>query len=447
MPTNILLQVQANEAATADHRKNVVAIKDSRDLDKARLVLLKLYPRAPLDSAELILKHGYFKGSGRVGRTSTLSDEEKMKLAASAHVRHKLTDYDLLLRERKMKAGKEGRKKNFREEVRREISGEVRRIIKSWGPLGDNTAQLAPTKSVTPAFSAKGLSIRPEKVKQLQRKSHNGGRQNQREPAPRGFKKSNLRNDSTSEVAITSSDELETASEQNKQGPSPLHGLPARLISDTCKSQRGHLHRASKRYAYVQEDWIDDDSASAVSENSGSDSGASEDFQWKDKALNSPRVYGKELKAIQEISNRLNSQHTPSPGRVTRESLKKLTAGSSPIVVSESVIMSQGRRVSKENCAAVEAYKPPELHTKLRLKSKAHRRAEAARAALAEERVALRNNPQDAERIRKAIRRCRRWVGRAELKAKKASRNLERRGRLIEAGAKLVSEDDDFDIL
>lgn len=264
---------------------------------------------------------------------------------------------------------------------------------------------------------------------------------------PEGLKKSNLRNDSTSEIAITSSDELETASKQHKPGPSPPTGHSAQLISGKCKSRRGHLHRASKRYAYVQEDWIDDGSVSAVSEDSESDSGASDDYQWNEEAQYTLRVQEKELKAIQEISNRLTSQHTPSPGRVTRQSLKRLTASSSPIVVAESVTMSQGRRVSGENCAAVEAYKPPELHQKLRLKSKAHRRVEAARAALAEERAALQNNPQDAERITKAIRRCRRWVGRAELKAKKASRKFERRGRLIEAGAKPKSEDDDVDIL
>lgn len=52
----------------------------------------------PDDSLDVILQHAYMKGSGRVGRTSTTSDERKALLAVEAHIRHTHTPYDHLLR-------------------------------------------------------------------------------------------------------------------------------------------------------------------------------------------------------------------------------------------------------------------------------------------------------------------------------------------------------------
>lgn len=55
----------------------------------------------PEESLDTVLEHAFLKGSGRVGRTSRLSDQDKAKLAVEAHIRHTHTSYEALL-----KAGK-----------------------------------------------------------------------------------------------------------------------------------------------------------------------------------------------------------------------------------------------------------------------------------------------------------------------------------------------------
>lgn len=51
----------------------------------------------PAESLEVILDHAFLKGSGRVGRTSTKTDERKVILAVEAHIRHTCTPYEQLL--------------------------------------------------------------------------------------------------------------------------------------------------------------------------------------------------------------------------------------------------------------------------------------------------------------------------------------------------------------
>lgn len=51
----------------------------------------------PEESLEIILNHSFLKGSGRVGRTATTTDERKVTLAVDAHIRHKHTPYEELL--------------------------------------------------------------------------------------------------------------------------------------------------------------------------------------------------------------------------------------------------------------------------------------------------------------------------------------------------------------
>lgn len=51
----------------------------------------------PVESLEMILAHAFLKGSGRVGRTSMKSDEQKAILAVEAHIRHLHTPYESLL--------------------------------------------------------------------------------------------------------------------------------------------------------------------------------------------------------------------------------------------------------------------------------------------------------------------------------------------------------------
>ncbi|KAI9721297.1 MAG: hypothetical protein M1812_002459 [Candelaria pacifica] len=428
VPTDVFIQVQANEAATAEHRQTVVAIKDGKDLVKARGVRLRLYPRVPLESAELILSHGYLKGSGRVGRTSTLDDEEKMKLATAAHVRHKLTNYESLLRERR-KGRKHGHQnENVRDEVRREISGDVRRILTSWGPIDGRSDKPSAPKATSPKHKVEGPSsilveskdgqreLRERQRKQRKRNSSNTHQQ-QQVLVSKTTSIASLASSTTEEIAVATNEEPEIGSKDQESR------LSRQSVNGLDKGQRPHMPHASQRYAYIQEDWIDDSDVSAASEDSDSDSSTSYNHLSDDEALDDTGIHTKELKAIQEISKRLAPQYTASQGRVTRQSLKHGNATCPPAIVAGGVTTNKERRISAIR-EELEAYKATGelIGATRRRKRQAYRRAKAARAALAHQWDVSTFEPQNVGKVQKAIRKAERCVRKANSVAKKVTK-------------------------
>ena len=84
-------------AATANSRATAVKLRDEKHLSKARSLLQVHFPDMPVSSAEKVLQHAYRKGSGRIGRQTTVKDERKIKLAVEAYIRHTHTSYDRML--------------------------------------------------------------------------------------------------------------------------------------------------------------------------------------------------------------------------------------------------------------------------------------------------------------------------------------------------------------
>jgi hypothetical protein len=83
----------------------------------------ELFPRCPAGIEQVISEHACLKYSGRVGRTAAAKalDEEAVRLAVIAHIRHEATSYDDLLAQ-----GFE------RWEARAAVAGEVRTILSQW---------------------------------------------------------------------------------------------------------------------------------------------------------------------------------------------------------------------------------------------------------------------------------------------------------------------------
>ncbi len=83
----------------------------------------ELFPRCPEGTEQSIAEHACLKYSGRVGRTAAAKalDEEAVRLAVIAHIRHKATSYDVLLAH-----GLE------RWEARAAVAGEVQAILFQW---------------------------------------------------------------------------------------------------------------------------------------------------------------------------------------------------------------------------------------------------------------------------------------------------------------------------
>ncbi|KAL4809331.1 hypothetical protein BDV18DRAFT_157087 [Aspergillus unguis] len=128
IPADVYKIVLEEAKETAESRAEAVKLRDEKELARSREILRKHFPLMPDDSLETILTHAYLKGSGRVGRTSTTSDESKALLAVEAHIRHVHTPYDSLLR-----SGKP------REMARKAVWGTVKSIRNAWA--GDGAAQ------------------------------------------------------------------------------------------------------------------------------------------------------------------------------------------------------------------------------------------------------------------------------------------------------------------
>ncbi|MCH2207887.1 MAG: DUF2293 domain-containing protein [Lentisphaerales bacterium] len=83
----------------------------------------QLFPNCPADEVNAISEHATVRGSGRVGRTAAAKklDDESIRLAVIAYIRHKHTDYDRLLINRTPK-----------KTCRRLIQPVLQKKLKSW---------------------------------------------------------------------------------------------------------------------------------------------------------------------------------------------------------------------------------------------------------------------------------------------------------------------------
>ncbi|KAL2853340.1 hypothetical protein BJY01DRAFT_244128 [Aspergillus pseudoustus] len=126
IPSDVHAAVLQSAEETAESRANAVKVRDEKELSRSRQILCIRFPLMPVEDLETVLEHAFLKGSGRVGRTSTTSDEHKAVLAVEAHIRHKHTPYESLLRE--------GTK---REEARKAVWDTVQSIRATWE--GKNT--------------------------------------------------------------------------------------------------------------------------------------------------------------------------------------------------------------------------------------------------------------------------------------------------------------------
>jgi len=86
----------------------------------------ELYPKCPRVREQTIAEHACLKHSGRVGRSGSAKslEEEAIRLAVIAHIRHNETDYDLLLVQ-----GVD------RMDARMQVEGEVYKILYEWQDL------------------------------------------------------------------------------------------------------------------------------------------------------------------------------------------------------------------------------------------------------------------------------------------------------------------------
>jgi hypothetical protein len=96
---------------------------DQKYIGQFAVRVRELFPRCPSGREIAIAQHACLKYSGRVGRSAAARklDEDAVRLAVTAHIRHTETDYDSLLA-----AGYD------RQDARMEVRKEVDRIAEKW---------------------------------------------------------------------------------------------------------------------------------------------------------------------------------------------------------------------------------------------------------------------------------------------------------------------------
>ena len=84
----------------------------------------QVFPRCPAGREREIAEHACLKYSGQVGRSASAKklDEEAVRLAVIAHIRHTETKYDELLS-----------RGYDRREARAEVEEDVYRVLEDWG--------------------------------------------------------------------------------------------------------------------------------------------------------------------------------------------------------------------------------------------------------------------------------------------------------------------------
>lgn len=138
-PTSIYEIVVSQDQATAPQRAEAVLKRDAAIEDNFEEALLGLFPKMPKTEVPQVLKHALKKHSRRVGRTSRVCLQDRVKLAVHAHIRHVHTDYDQLL--------KQGSNKS---QARQEVWDRLGEVARQWGGQAPKPAAEARNKGRRP---------------------------------------------------------------------------------------------------------------------------------------------------------------------------------------------------------------------------------------------------------------------------------------------------------
>jgi hypothetical protein len=116
----------ADEDARARRRERAAVRRAELDreyVDQFAERVRELYPGCPPGREVAIAEHACLKYSGRVGRSAAAKsfDEEAIRLAVVAHVRHRETAYDTLLAT--------GHDRHY---ARAQVEGAVARVLDQW---------------------------------------------------------------------------------------------------------------------------------------------------------------------------------------------------------------------------------------------------------------------------------------------------------------------------
>lgn len=121
-PLAILHKLHRQAKQTLSTRRAATDKRDAADIARATAEVEKQFPQMPSNEKEAVLRHGFKKHSGRVGRTNSIPLSRKVLLAVAAHIRHRHTEYDALLNQG-----------NDRDSARNSTKKKVEKRLRKWG--------------------------------------------------------------------------------------------------------------------------------------------------------------------------------------------------------------------------------------------------------------------------------------------------------------------------
>jgi len=128
IPKDIFSRVQNLANETLPARKLAIQQRDALLVRSAAAELDNQFPTMPKEDREMVLKHGFKKYSGRVGRTAHIPMPRKVLYAVIAHIRHRHTQYDKLLE-----------RGTDRDVARQTIQKKLQNLLRKWGSTQGRT--------------------------------------------------------------------------------------------------------------------------------------------------------------------------------------------------------------------------------------------------------------------------------------------------------------------
>jgi hypothetical protein len=121
-PSIIIQRIHKQAKETLSSRRAATQKRDARFTDAAMEELEEQFPDMPEQEKMMVLKHGFRKHSGRVGRTGRMPLPHKALLAVIAHVRHRHTKYDSILARGVERAA-----------ARKAVNRKIQSVMRDWG--------------------------------------------------------------------------------------------------------------------------------------------------------------------------------------------------------------------------------------------------------------------------------------------------------------------------
>lgn len=134
-PQNIYNAILAKHQFTLEKRQHATEKKEDKIMADAEAAMDRVFPSIPAEDRAMILDRAFEKGSHRIGRKAGFSLDQKIMLAAKAHIRYNHTDFENVLegiRDEIKSYGERYDRNETYDQAVAEVDDEVEEIVDRW---------------------------------------------------------------------------------------------------------------------------------------------------------------------------------------------------------------------------------------------------------------------------------------------------------------------------